>query len=306
MIKVAPLRVELSSILGEMRISEKHEKSFQEKRREFYRDLYRSLSALLEGLIRATNGFTKIDASVLVEDPRRILLLRYAVRPPISREKLATAFGISSSKLGAWETGKSKEMDLKIATQLAEFFDEAVDPDLIPIPEAIAELAASELSNTKYRIWRMAIQESKIRSVLERSGYTEDTEFKGDIRSVADLQPGKFVHERKIDLTDVEGVPRGKEKANYVIRLFDGRILTIEAKAVGVRVDSEKRKKEFIRKAEAWRAKFGKRVVTVAVIAGFFGRSVLEDLAQVHNCVIWEHRLNQDLPKILRTKPSSR
>jgi hypothetical protein len=77
------------------------------------------------------------------------------------------------------------------------------------------------------------------------------------------------------------------------------QLVLIEAKAVGVEIDSTKRIKECCDKANDWRsAKSLKNPIITAVIAGFFTSTGIENLQKSQIQIVWEHRLD-DLAEIL-------
>ena len=77
------------------------------------------------------------------------------------------------------------------------------------------------------------------------------------------------------------------------------KLVLIEAKAVGVEIDSTKRIKECCDKSGDWRSakKLGSPIV-VAVIAGFFNETGIANLRASEITVVWEHRLS-DLSNVL-------
>jgi hypothetical protein len=77
------------------------------------------------------------------------------------------------------------------------------------------------------------------------------------------------------------------------------KLVLIEAKAVGVEIDSTKRIKECCNKANDWKA--GRDLsnpVVATVIAGFFNSTGIRNLLASNISVVWEHRLS-DLSNIL-------
>ena len=93
---------------------------------------------------------------------------------------------------------------------------------------------------------------------------------------------------------------RTRQKADLAVRSKrTKRLVLIEAKAVGVEIDSTKRIKECCDKAGDWQS--APRLDApdvVAVIAGFFNPTGLANLRASKIHVVWEHRL-ADLGKLL-------
>ncbi len=68
-------------------------------------------------------------------------------------------------------------------------------------------------------------------------------------------------------------------------------MLAIEAKAIGVRIDSHKRLKEIRDKRSAWKRAFGSDVETAAVLAGFVFPNEVAEMVEDGIPVFWEHDL---------------
>lgn len=123
-------------------------------------------------------------------------------------------------------------------------------------------------------------------------GYTKSA-YAGIISKHTDIGLGEYTLEMR-----VQG--RTRQKADLVVRSKSTkRLVLIEAKAVGVEIDSIKRIKECCDKAGDWRsAKKLDRPVVVAVIAEFFNSTGIANLRTSKITIVWEHRLS-DLARLL-------
>lgn len=262
---------------------------------------------------RLTKDFSKITATSILDDSRIIKTLRYAIAPSISQMKFGQFFGINSidryenNKL---DGGTKKHNDLKkIADKIATFATSNLDKsrfiwlgkadpstDLALAKEYAKKwtcsIAADQNAQTRYRNWRKDQQEMSIANELISLGYTKSS-FSGVVKNHTDINIGEFTQELK-----VKG--RTTQKADVIVRSKKSKkIILIEAKAVGVEIDSTKRIKECCDKANDWSSsdKLNKPVI-VSVIAGFFTSKGIGNLEASNVTVIWEHRL-KDLASIL-------
>lgn len=84
------------------------------------------------------------------------------------------------------------------------------------------------------------------------------------------------------------------QKADLIVRRkLDGKLVLLEAKAVGVQVDAFKRIKECCDKARDWKSNPDlAQPEVIAVIGGFFVEQNLVALHQADVLAVWEHDLN--------------
>ena len=109
----------------------------------------------------------------------------------------------------------------------------------------------------------------------------------GGISSADDIQPGHFVREQKILFGK-------RQKADLTARPgLAEKLICVEAKAVGIRIDSTKRLKELNDKHTDWIGS-GLNVMVVGVCAGFFNEIELIATARSRGIpIFWEHNLDQ-------------
>ena len=263
---------------------------------------------------KLTQDFRSITSEAILADSRIIKILRYAIAPAISQMKFGQVFGIAS--IGPFENdkippGTSKHSKLQaIAPKIASFANERLDSQrfiwLEQTPKRLSALdlsrtyaknwtcsiAADQNAQTKYRNWRKDQQEQAIASELTKLGYTKST-YSGIVSKQTDINLGEFSLEKKIQ-------GRTRQKADLIVRSKTTKqLVLIEAKAVGVEIDSIKRIKECCDKASDWKSgKSLQQPVVVAVIAGFFNLTGIRNLQASDIQVVWEHRLS-DLEKLL-------
>lgn len=260
-----------------------------------------------------TQNFTDITAQSILNDSRIIKTLRYAIAPSISQMKFGQFFGFNS--IDKFENDKvcptTKKYDAltKIAGKIADFatsnldesrfiwrngLEASIDVELAKnyAKKWTCSIAADQNAQTKYRNWRKDQQEMSIANQLITLGYTKSS-FSGVVKKYTDINIGEFTQELK-----VKG--RTTQKSDVIIRSKKSKkIVLIEAKAVGVEIDSTKRIKECCDKANDWGSSsdLGEPVV-VSVIAGFFTQKGISNLKASKIAVVWEHRLT-DLEAVL-------
>ena len=262
----------------------------------------------------STQDFRQITAAAIEADSRIIKILRYAIAPSISQMKFGQFFGMGSIdkfENDRLEAGSAQHNALsKIAAGIAEFATENLDGNRflwVPNPKTkisdirlasdyakgwTCSIAADQNAQTRYRNWRKDQQEHAIASALVDLGYTKSS-YRGVVTNHTDIKIGEFTQELK-----VKG--RTRQKADLIVRSKKTKkLVLIEAKAVGVELDSTKRIKECCDKANDWKS--GRELdepVVATVIAGFFTSTGIQNLLASNISVIWEHRLS-DLSKIL-------
>lgn len=260
-----------------------------------------------------TNQFFDISAESILRDSRIIKVLRYAIAPSISQMKFGQFFGMNS--IDKFERdrvtiGTKKYCDLQhIASEMASFIGKNLDrkrfawldsPDMdcIDLAHSYAKnwtcsIAADQNAQTKYRNWRKDQQEHAIASQLVAMGYTKSS-YKGVINAYTDINIGEYTQELRVrgrTLQKADLIARSKRKTK--------RLVLIEAKAVGVELDSTKRIKECCDKSSDWRSSAALNEPKVAVvIAGFFNPKGIQNLRASEIEVVWEHRLS-DLERLL-------
>lgn len=99
----------------------------------------------------------------------------------------------------------------------------------------------------------------------------------------------------------------GKTRADFVVRLWDQRVMGIECKVSNSAVNSFKRlNHEAAGKAISWLSTFGTNgVVPVAVLSGVYTLDNLRDAQARGLTLYWAHDLNQLLDWIEVDRPAS-
>lgn len=278
-----------------------------------YADAVESNGEIYDRAAEATQNFESITPESVLADSTIIRVLRYCTAPSISQMKFGQLFGlrtIEPFEKVAVSPGGSRHAQLSaIAGRLASFVTDNLDSArFVWLSETLTKrerilasryakrwtcsLMSDQNAQTEYRNWRKRQQELAIARFIEESGYVLSA-GRSTIESHLDLAVGEYRSEVKV---------RGRttQKADLVVRSKrDKRLILIEAKAVGVELDSTKRIKECCDKANDWStSKVLGRIQPVAVVAGFFTLTGVSNLESSGISVVWEHRL-QDLTAFL-------
>lgn len=244
----------------------------------------------------ASNDFRSTSPDALIADPRIVKIFRFLTAPPTSQKKLGQIIGTGSTE--AFEAGRA--LSREPAERIMQFIHAHVDPLRFPwlthdLPDDELDVAlryardwtcsliAGENADTEWRNWRKRRQEAAIRAIIESQGFTLDR-HRDVIRRVADLPTGHYSVERQV-------AGRPTQKADFSVGLSNGKLVAVEAKAVGVKIDSTKRMKEIRNKHTAWNTEFGRQIEVCAILAGWIPTNEIESLRDEGIHFFWEHQL---------------
>lgn len=247
---------------------------------------------LVEFTFELTDHLRDITPRVVQKNPQTILVIRHLTRPKISQMRFEKLVGETNIK--ACEEGRKNPSD-EVAQNIVDVLDEHICLDIAPwiaegvkattqnIREAQGKVAvkmAQAHTETFYRNHRKDIQEGKIEQALENGGYEHATHV-SKITDKDTLSPGEYVPETKVAAAETQ-------KADTIFRQPSGQLGFVEAKVCGIGIDSSKRLKEIIHKADDWRSEFPDADV-FAVVAGEIKEDVVEALYRNDIQVVWEH-----------------
>ncbi len=218
--------------------------------------------------------------------------LRYVAAPPISEDDLETLSGDSL-------TPSRVLADRDFATAVRDVLCAVLDPKRFPwIADrrdpteaerdaailASTVLASAQEVQTRRRSDERAMVEGLVHGVLVGLDFKQQTAPRHGIQSLlgADVpKPGEFM----------TGCTLGENNADFVIGLWDQRLLVIEAKGSNSAINSRKRlNMEAVQKAKAWRD-FGRNVVIGAAIRGVFNPAEVVRAQETPLVIFWAHRI---------------
>lgn len=273
---------------------------------KFYDEKMETAIELYDSAAEHTNNFRDIESDDIRADPRIVRTLRYLVKPKISQMKFGQFAGVNSTNNYEEDTlAEASTPNHQVAQDIADFTAANLDPKKVPwlsdssVDEEqalqqsrqwICDKIAEQEATTYYRNWRKDQQEQKVAETLEDAGYS-DSGYTGKISSLDDIPVGTYAEESKVAGDDTQ-------KADFIVRPTTDCLVFIEAKAIGVRVDSHKRVKEIRNKASDWENEFDE-AETVAVIEGWTTGEKVRTMMDDGIDVYWEHRIEEDFHKDL-------
>lgn len=261
-----------------------------------YREAFEQARPLVRELFQRTDNLRALTAEVIQQSPSLIHAARYLDGPPLSQDDLDTLSGGKVSN----RRRVDRELAERVVTALRAFLDpfrcpwlsSGTKPTRPKVPAAVdwtTSLWAVERCKTARRGESSASQEATVGELLLDCGFTEESRRR-KIQSLDELPRGHFTRE-----TILSGA-----KADFALRLSDGRLLAVECKVSNSALNSVKRlNRETAGKAERWRTVYGQQVITAAVLAGVFKVANLIDAQNAGVFIFWEHDL-EPLSEFLR------
>ena len=271
---------------------------------EQYLEVFDSYHGDVENLFESTVDLTDLEgaATAFLSDPRLLLAFRYLAGPPISVDDLKTvaeARSLVASRLGGDAVLVRKIVEVvRVALDRRRFpwvgeNREPTDSEKTAAIMATTALMATQRVGTRRRNEGKEEQERQVRVALQTNGFREVE--RRNVGTLANAPaPGEFCGESML----------GSRKADFIIRLWDLRLMAMECKVSNSAVNSVKRlNNDAAAKARVWLVDFGERnIVPVAVLGGVFK---LHNLVEAQNrglTIFWAHDLRQLTEWIERTR----
>lgn len=270
---------------------------------EAYLEAFDDYQGVVEDLLETTVDLTDLESTALniVTDPKLLEAFRYLAGPPISADDLKT---VSESVLSAGPLKADAEMVRRIVQVVLAGLDrrrfpwvaegrEPTEAERNAAVLASAALMAMRKAETSRRGDEKVKQEDKVETALLNYGFV-----KVATRPVSTLAlapgVGEFCRESML----------GTRKADFIVGLWDRRIMPIECKVSNSSTNSVKRlNNDAAVKAGTWRQDFGDRnVVPVAILSGVYKLHNLVDAQTRGLSLFWAHDLTELLNWIERTR----
>jgi hypothetical protein len=248
----------------------------------------------VEDFLELTVDLAKLGQDqALLGRPEFLELLRYLAGPPISTDDLKVLADVGSI------TPKRLQAEPDIAERIISVVLQGLDrrrfpwlaerrePDEIERYAAVvatASLMATQRLGTNRRNEGKAKQEQQVEDAMLGVGLLKVP--RRHVRTTADLPGrGEFCGESRL----------GNRKADFILRLWDHRIMPIECKVSNSATNSVKRlNNDAAAKAEVWRRDFGAtQVVPCAVLSGVYKLHNLEDAQDRGLVLFWAHQLEE-------------
>ena len=260
---------------------------------EAYLDLFDRYQGIFEDLMETTVDLTELRKNGLqvLTDDKLMEAFRYLAGPPISKDDLTTlaeTASITKKRLREDNELAKRVIDLVLIALDRRRFAwvaenrEPMEPEKTAAVLASAALIATQRLGTSRRHESKRSQEQQIEDALLHVGFK-----KVPTRAVETLPHapglGEFCGESMF----------GTRKADFLVRLWDQRVMALECKVSNSYLNSVKRlNNDAAAKAEAWRRDFGEtQVVPAAVISGVYKLDKLEEAQRRGLTVFWAHSL---------------
>jgi len=290
---------------AERRRAEEH---FREGRHteplELYLGLFDEYRGVVEEFLEQTVDLTALagQAKSLLSDRGKQEVFRYITGPPVSEDDLKVL--VQTTSLSPKRLEEDPDVVARIVSFARDWCDRRRFPWLSEGREpnekdrdaailATTALLAMRRVETLRRNEGKGMQERLVFDRLKEIGLEEVPP-----RSVSTLnkapKPGEFCREAKL----------GTRKADFIVGLWDGRVMPIECKVSNSTTNSIKRlNNDAAAKAEQWRSDFGTiSVIPAAALGGCYNLRNLEDAQQRGLTLFWAHDLGVMLDWIDSTK----
>jgi hypothetical protein len=273
---------------------------------EDYLEAFDRYQGVVEELLEVSVDLSRLSeyGDAILTNPELLEAFRYLAGPPISLDDLKTLADIKSLASQSFSNNPdsvARLIDVIRATLDRRRFlwisenREPTDAERSAAVLASAALLASSRTATSRRNVGKTCQEGLVRQALINHEFIEIP-----TRPIPTLysapQAGQFCGEAKL----------GDRKADFVVRLWDNRVMPIECKVSNSSTNSVKRlNNDAAVKAEIWVKDFGTRqVVPTAVLSGVYK---LHNLVGAQNrglTLFWAHQLDSMKAWIDATKES--
>ncbi|HEX7377136.1 MAG TPA: XamI family restriction endonuclease [Pirellulales bacterium] len=224
-------------------------------------------------------------------DKELLHAFRYLAGPPISIDDLKTvaeAASLSPTQLNAKPEVVARVVEVVLMgldRRRFPWIKEGREPSEAERQAAVlasTAMMAAQRVGTKRRGEGKKTQEARVAAELLSHGLTQ-VPPRTVLTFVDAPKPGEFCGESLL----------GNRKADFLVRLWDNRLMPIECKVSNSATNSVKRlNNDAAAKAEAWRKDFGEtQVVPAAVLGGVYKLHNLVDAQKRGLALFWSHDL---------------
>jgi hypothetical protein len=261
---------------------------------EAYLGFFDEYQGTVEDLLKTSVDLTHLDAKLkeILLDRKLLEAFRYLAGPPISLDDLTT---LAEANLSQKSIRADADMTSRVLEVVRDVFDrrrfpwvqEGREPTQAERTAAViasAALIANSKTSTLRRNKGKKDQEALVRQGLLNRGLKELK--RRNIVTLTDAPPpGHFCQESRL----------GTTRADFIVGLWDRRMMGIECKVSNSAVNSYKRlNHEAVGKSLSWLSTFGTHgVVPVAVLSGVYTLGNLVAAQETGLTLFWAHDLDQ-------------
>lgn len=270
---------------------------------EAYLEAFEQYQGAVEDLLETSVDLAELDQHSLdiLTNAELLNAFRYLTGPPVSKDDLKV---LAEAFLSPARLKKDRDMAARVLQVVRLGLDRRRFPWVAENREpseeerraavlASAALMASSHVGTKRRSEGKNQQELQVEAALLANGLTKVDTREVDTFNKAP-EPGEFCRESLL----------GTRKADFLVGLWDQRVMAIECKVSNSSTNSVKRlNNDAAAKAEAWISQFGTRnVVPVAVLSGVYKIRNLIDAQHRGLTIFWAHDLSELMDWISKTR----
>lgn len=271
---------------------------------EDYLEAFDEYQGDVEDLFETTIDLTNLtrDAIDILTSKKLLHAFRYLAGPPISVDDLKTV--ADASQLNTKQLRANPALVERVVQVVLVGLDRRRFPWITEQREpteaerhaailASTALMATQRVGTRRRSEGKQAQEARVEVELVAGGLTK-VDRRRVLTSADAPRPGQFCGESYL----------GHRKADFIVRLWDNRIMPIECKVSNSATNSVKRlNNDAAAKAEVWRKDFGEtQVVPAAVLSGVYKLHNLVDAQARGLALFWAHELKALLEWVERTR----
>lgn len=259
-----------------------------------WRQVVADLEQKVEATLTATQDLTDVR-SALLETGEHMQVLRFLMAPPLSQDqfKLACRDWQKSTEKG----GKPLRPEAAAAT--AEAFEHWQDIERTGPIRARGDARARQSAVTTtahmiavdgYRtLRRMRLaheQEQAVVDLLVGLGYRKLPSHLVD-------QPGALAEDEFMHATQFQTADGSSHEVDVAVGLPRRAILALECKVSNDKTNSVKRVNDVLKKATAWKRRWGTTVFTGALLQGVYSEKEPRRLLEEDVEIFWSHRLDE-------------
>lgn len=272
---------------------------------EQYLETFDQYQGVVEDLLETTIDLSKLDGPGLdvLTNPNLLHAFRYLPGPPISADDLEV---LAEASLSPKTLRNNPEMVRRIIEVVRTGLDrrrfpwvtenrEPTEPERKGAVLASAALIATARVSTSRKSEGKDKQETLVEAALEAAQLARISSHHVPTINLAP-RVGEFCRECQL----------GSRKADFVIGLYDYRILALECKVSNSEINSIKRlNNDAAAKATTWIREFGENnVVPSAVLSGVFKLVHLSKAQDEQRCTLfWAHDIARMIEWIQSTRP---
>jgi XamI restriction endonuclease len=285
-----------------------------------YRETRRKTVESVENGLARTKNLTTISPGVIMAHPAILPTLRMSTCPPLARDRLIGLADSNKNLVGALEEGKvppqlAPEVLKEHLGRIAQILSRMRDVDIFPWLEEKRRPSKEERFRSSTIVADRlcgAVADPIVRNAQEKrqlaliEKYLIEREYKLKAHPAAtplnQMEPGTFSFRLNVLVKPSRAQAKTvKIPIDVVIQPKKAKLphlpILIEAKSAGDFTNVNKRRKEEAIKINYLKATYGKNIVFVLFLCGYFDAAYLGYEAAEGIDWIWEHRA-QDLDKL--------